>query len=499
MVKNNHLKAIKQIYLCLLVIYTLLREVVILQNIIGHPLLTYGVFAFGLLLIGIDFFGEKLFLKARYCVGLILFLAICIITSLINMQHNILDNLKAISWMLLFFFLIYPSGAQNDSRQIQLVFGTFSITMTILMLLSVPMYFFDIGYTYYKINGTFTDQGFSFLYSRLWGVFQEANYAAIYAEIAGFMSCYFAVTSKKKSLTVIACLQCLLFLIFVVLSGSRTAKLVLLITVAWVSFYCVYCLFTRSKVKRICLSFCSPFLSIAIIIGLLEGLSFALPYAKAGVRTIVNQSTTDTIQEFYDTLYQWGDLDIVESGKEHIDNQPSANNPTDPQNPTPQKPTITVQPLDRTDLKNDTDISNGRFKRWKEGLQLFFKVPIFGTSPRGVSGVALKHLPESNIAKHQFSISNSYLEILIYTGVLGAIVLFGFLLLCAVLIIHKAIKEEFSSKVMFLHGMLLTVFLSAVLESDIFFVLTAGSISCWFVLGILMGQNQQRLFERRKK
>ncbi len=478
MLKNAFLEKFKNVYLCCLVMYALLREVIVLQNIVGNPLLTYSFFGTGLLLIAVDLFVNKNTLKASNIVWLILFLSVCIISSFVNMEYGIVENAKAIGWMMLMLFLIYPTGAQNKQKQVRLVFATFSIVMTVLVLVSIPMYFFDVGYTYYKANGIFTDQGFSFLYSRLWGVFQEANYAAIYAEVAAYMTIYLAVTSKKRWIMVTTICQVVLIFSFVVLSGSRTAKLVLLIASAWIAFCAANRFLSCSSFKKVLACILAPFLVMATLVGVLRGFTCVLPYAKMGVQMISSSANTKRIHKLYDSLYEWGGIDIVESSKDPVDN-----------NTPPLVDVPNVSPLDRTDL-DDEDISNGRFNRWEEGWQLFLKVPVFGTSPRGATSAANHLLPDSNLAEHQFSISNSYLEVLVCTGCTGAFFAFGFLLLSAVHILSDSLKKKFEGNNLLLHGIVLTAIISALLESDIFFILTANSISFWFVLGVLNGQRK---------
>lgn len=512
MVKVPCLAKARRIYLCALVAYAVLREVIVLQNFVGSTIVTYGFFGIGVVLVGLDAISERSFLNVRHIGWLLSFLAASSLSALLNCRYGLMDNIKTIGWMTLFFLLVYPSGAHEDPKLVRSVFLAFSLTMTAAVALSVPMYIYDVGYTYYKASGTFTDQGFSFLYARLWGVFQEANYAAVYAELAGFASVYLAIKAKKKWVSVLVALQTLLLLSFVVLSGSRTAKLVLAITVAWMAFYGAQRLLSATGLKKLILSVGAGVLAVVAVLTVLQGLLIGLPYVKVAVRVGMTDRQVLSIHTLYDRVYSLGKVNVVESSSERLLGYleqiaaTDTTGPSDAVEPTPTLPKPTVQSINRTDL-DSPDVSNGRLRRWKEGLEVFLKVPVLGASPRGVFAFAEEFLPDSYMAKYHYSISNSYLEVLAGTGLLGAVAVFGFLLLTAMHVVRSAMGDSFSAERMLLHGIVLTGILSAVLESDLFFTMTASALICWLVFGMVNGPSEKtpdvaplkKLFCRRGK
>ena len=74
---KSHLCSFRYGYLCMLTAYSILREVLAIQNIIGHTLLTYGFFGLGILLITASFLldrdafkNTRLILPAAFLVSL---------------------------------------------------------------------------------------------------------------------------------------------------------------------------------------------------------------------------------------------------------------------------------------------------------------------------------------------------------------------------------------------------------------------------------------------
>lgn len=492
------LPKLKQVFICLLAVYAVAREVIVLQDFVGNALVTYGIFCVGMGLVGLDIISSRSFFRARYMGWLLAFLAVSILSALLNYRYGLVDNIKTLGWMTLFFLLVYPTGVHEDPKIIRSVFLAFSLAMTIVVVLSLPMYFYDVGYTYHKANGIFTDQGFSFLYFRLWGLFQEANYAAVYAELACFASVYLAIKTKKKWVSVLVALQTVLLLSFVVLSGSRTAKLVLMMVAAWMAFYGAQRLLSAKGLKKLALSLGAGALAVMAVLAVLQGLMAGLPYVKVAMYSGMTDRQVLSIHTLYDRVYAWGNVNVAESSSERLFSylEQMAPSTSEDETDTPGntassllKPVVT--PINRTDL-DDEDVSNGRLKRWKDGLDVFWKVPILGASPRGVFAFAETFFPESYIAKYRYSITNSYLEVLAGTGLLGAVAIFGFLLLTAIHVVKTAWRESFCAERMILHGVALTVVLSAVLESDLFFGLTAGAVVCWIVLGMLNGPAEKK-------
>jgi hypothetical protein len=246
--------------------------------------------------------------------------------------------------------------------------------------------------------------------------------------------------------------------------------------------------------KRFMTAAGSGILAAVVVYVVLQCVSLSLPYMKVGVQKLAGTRFSYELHLLYDDAYRLGRVNIKESSTDRLfevqepsspdgENEEPIVQATEPQ---------TVKPIHRTDL-DDPDISNGRFNRWKNGLEIFCASPILGTSPRGVYAFAKDHCPETYVAKYSYSISNSVIELLACSGLAGAIAMLGFLLASAIHIVKNAVTKTFDQETMILTGTIVLIVCASVLESDLFFLLTISGVLFWFILGTLNGNAQGKM------
>lgn len=483
---------IRFIYFCLLLIYTLCREIVPIYDIVNSELISYFFFGAGILLILTAFIIDyKLFFK-RHSLIMISFIAVCILSSLINIKLGLIDNLKAIGWMTIYFFVAFFCAItphKNSSHYITAITTVIVVSLGIFVAFSIPMYFYNVDYTYYNFNAAniTSNQGFSSDYVRLWGIFNEANRGAVYSLIGLASSIYLFVTKKRVIIRIFTAVSTLSFLVFIILSQSRTALLISLATCAWCTFYLVFKFLSYKITKKLVLSILATFASVIVFYSVFSMLQFALPYAKQLVYNNTSFNTLVSIHKGYDKVYQntslniiggiWDD-EFIESIKEKYHSNSSLevdiNSPND---------LLEYEELQRPDVNKDNNITNGRIKRWMDGLEIFTKTPIWGTSPRYVSNYAKIHCPETYIAKYDYVVHNGYLEVLVGTGILGFIPILIILLSTVFISIKKLFNQKFDSKFMFMVLIAITFLCMSVLQTEVFFILTFGGALFWFSLG----------------
>lgn len=477
--KQQLLNTIISVYLCLMTVYTLLREVVVLERIIGNPILSYAVFGIGILLIGAKWLYDRSFFCVKNIWLLIAFVAVCVISALINFRFDLVSNVKAIGWMCIFFFLMYPNGYRSSlerSREISAVFITSVITVSILVAVSLPMYFCNVDYTFYKTTGAFVNHGFSRGYMRLWGVFQEANSAAVYVSAALFMAFYLFKKNKSKLVRAFLVVDCFMMIVFIVLTNSRTIQLGLMLISAWAALYMALTRLSINKIKRFFVSAVSCVLAVVLCYSAFAAVRYALPYVKYGLSQITSRRTTKAIHLVYDRAYQLGKVNVIDGYLSSDGTHDDSNELEMPDEP---------QILDRTDLEGKDDYSNGRFQRWSDGFKVFLKSPIYGVSPRGIASFAKEYCPDTYIAKYNYNIHNAYIEILAAAGVLGAAFMLLFLFKFALFVLKNVFSKKVTPGFLVCSSIALLLAFAAFLASDLFFNLTFGGIIFWLVIGNL--------------
>lgn len=483
---------IRFIYFCLLLIYTLCREIVPIYDIVNSELFSYFFFGIGILLIITAFIIDyKLFLK-RHSLILISFIAICILSSIININLGLIDNLKAIGWMTIYFFVAYFCAItphKNSSHYITIISSVIVVSLGLFVICSIPMYLYNVDYTYYNFNAAniTSNQGFSSVYVRLWGVFNEANRGAVYSLIGLASSIYLFITKKRVLIRIFTAVSALSFLVFIVLSQSRTALLISLVTCAWCAFYLAFKFISYKITKKLVLSILAAFASIIVFYSAFSILQFTLPYAKRFVYNNTSFSTLVSIHKGYDKVYQNTSLNIVggiwdDEFIENLKDKYHSNSSLDPDTNS-QDELLEYEELHRTDVNKDNNITNGRIKRWVDGLKIFTTTPIWGTSPRYVSNYAKIHCPETYIAKYDYVVHNGYLEVLVGTGLLGFIPILLILISAVFVCIKKLFNQKFDSKFMFMVLIAITFLCMSVLQTEVFFILTFGGSLFWYSLG----------------
>lgn len=486
---------------------------------------------------------NKKYFKVPNLALFIAFLGVICISSILNKEFSFSLNINAILWMFVFLFYLYPQGYHmlcNKPKYITVLFTVIVVILTALMLISLPMYIYDVDYDFYKTTGAFTNQGFSNQYIRLWGVFQEANYGAVYSAVGLIIAIYLFSKTKKVLPRILLVFSSSLFMSFIVLSGSRTTQLITIVISAWTALYISLTKLNSTNKKRYILSVVSCILAIITYIGIFTTVKNVLPYIKVAIRNNTTYEKYEEIHKDYDSFYQNGDVNVVRGYYTENSNpytkEPQTTVPPTTQEPysteettttetpkTTETPTTTEIPttteaqtnaeestiaekttipgpnssnetdkddnnavvkLDRTDL-GKADFSNGRLQRWYDALQIFKNAPVFGASPRGIYEFARVHNPDTTMAKYWYSISNVYLEILAETGIVGFIIILFLIIKTISLILFNAFKGKYSGSFLTFASVILLLAGAAFLQSDLFFNLTFGGFTFWLLMGLM--------------
>lgn len=466
------MKTLKSIFLSLMTVYIIVREVIPLNFLIDNIIVTSFFFFVSAVFIVIDFITQRSCLKTSFVSICLVFLAITLLSVLINYKYGIFENVKAVGIYIIYIFLIYPT----PKRHFAYILNTFVATLSLFTVISVLMYILNIDYVYITKNSFYLNQGFSNTFMRLWGVFSDPNAAAVYCLVAITMSVYLIKTAKHlfKKIVLIG-LSCVNF-IFVILSGSRTAAVMLILTTLWLAILLSLKLTSYKALKKACLCVFSSVLCFLGVAVLFVSVKATLPYVKYATNQILSRQVSTTFHKLYDSFYKLGNVNIVLGFYSNTAEQPSND----------------LAALDRTDTEKE-DFTNGRWLRWRAGFEIIKKAPIIGCSPRNHVAFAKANLKNSLIAKG-YSIHNCYIEVIAYTGFIGAAIIFLFLILTALNIIKACFKTRLTlNKAIFSTTALITAAAAFFFADMLFFHLTAGGMIFWLSAGSF--KNGGELFE----
>ena len=119
------------------------------------------------------------------------------------------------------------------------------------------------------------------------------------------------------------------------------------------------------------------------------------------------------------------------------------------------------------------------------GIEVFKTTPIIGASPRNAAEIAKERTPDTVMGKYGWVTHCSYLEILVNTGILGTIAMFGALIYIAVLFLKASAKKHFDISVYIAFLCFVTVAVGVFFVSDVFFVFTINALLFFYLLGYL--------------
>lgn len=466
----------KSFYMCFLVVYMIVREVIPLHFLIDNIAVSVFVFLMGFALILWDFLTDRECFKGRPADFFIVFLIISVISSVINYKYGVGANIKCIAAMVLEYFVFFPAGFKKESfKTLEKFLNTLIITLFFFVAVSILMYIFSIDYS--VMTDRMMDQGFNTTWGRLWGVFNDPNVICYIALIAVFASVYFMYTYRRVWAYILYGINLFFTMAFIVLVVSRSTMVIMFILLPISAVY-PFIAFINYNKKAAFGSVAAALVVTVGIMGVYLGLQEGMPYVKSAVLRTVGVSGREKVVTAYDNFYKACGIEILNISDNHI-----TVNPEDPEDALNKITKIEV--IERKDNKEDH--SNGRIARWKGGIEVFKTTPIIGTSPRNAVAIAHERTPDTVMGKYGWITHCSYLEVLVNTGILGALVMFGCLIYIAVLFLWAAFKKEFNAKIYLTLLCFIAVAMGVFFVSDVFFVFSVNALLFFYLLGFLYG------------
>lgn len=131
----------------------------------------------------------------------IIFLALFIITCIINFKYGVTNNMKIIIWMTFQFVLLYLFDLKRDkkfvTKEFRFVILEILIITSIMNIIGIGMLFANYGFNRIISESKTFIVGVAY-WGRLYGIHTDPNYGAILTTIALIISLYFSLVVKKS-------------------------------------------------------------------------------------------------------------------------------------------------------------------------------------------------------------------------------------------------------------------------------------------------------------
>lgn len=151
--------------------------------------------------------------------------------------------------------------------------------------------------------------------------------------------------------------------------------------------------------------------------------------------------------------------------------------------------------IDRTGDELENDISNRRFDLWKSGIEVWQNAPLFGISHRNIVPFALENTPETYLVNNDMvgnfnTTHNTYIDILLSQGIVGALIFITFIV-CVVWLVFKKMfilpGEKYCTPENNLRfGLVLSFACAAFFVLEIMYINTPGAFLFWISLSGLV-------------
>lgn len=191
-----------------------------------QPILVKITLVLGTLTILVRVIKWKKYGKMPCLILMILFCLSFLLSTVMNRQYGMTDNLKWIIWTGIQFFGLYVCDLERDEKKYKQEFIILSHVYIIATILSALASLIMLAKSYSalltSVDGEFIVTGFE--WDRLWGVYTDPNYGAVCSVIGIILSLLYVIKQKgyRKIIYILAVVLNYAYLIF---SDSRTGEL----------------------------------------------------------------------------------------------------------------------------------------------------------------------------------------------------------------------------------------------------------------------------------
>lgn len=358
-----------------------------------QPILVKITLVLGTLTILVRVIKWKKYGKMPCLILMILFCLSFLLSTVMNRQYGMTDNLKWIIWTGIQFFGLYVCDLERDEKKYKQEFIILSHVYIIATILSALASLIMLAKSYSalltSIDGEFIVTGFE--WDRLWGVYTDPNYGAVCSVIGIILSLLYVIKQKgyRKIIYILAVVLNYAYLIF---SDSRTGELAFAISGGGIFLW--FWGTQRFKSKK----YLKSFLMVVCVVSVLF-------LAGQEIKT-------------QNIMYQ-----------KRIAANREADMKKKTESPQKKKELSKKKQNKATERQKNIqeDVSNGRLALWRSAVEVCQSSPIYGAGYSTFISYAKENIPDTyavnNPVGEYTSMHNTFFSTLAYQGIVGAVLL----------------------------------------------------------------------------
>lgn len=382
--KQNYEEIIELVFKICYLLLTLATFITVIYASPVQPFLVKVSLALGMVLILIRVIRIRKYAKMPCVILMILFCLSFLFTTVMNRQYGIAENGKWVIWTGIQFFALYvcdvernPAKYRREFRilsHIMIVCGSLAAVASIVQLFQVYSQFITTA------DGEFIVTGYT--WGRLWGVYTDPNYGAVFSVIVIILSLLFLL-QRKGVIRIAYIISIVLNFIYFVYSDSRTGEIAMVVSLG---VFLILYISKKKEMSRKLVRFGVP----AVLVLCIAAAGFG------GMQVMKSQ-----YGKYYSAV-----------SAERAKNQPKQEVKKD--NGTAGR---------KQDIQQD--VSNGRFELWQSAVEVWETSPVYGAGYSTFVPYAQEHVPDTyavnNDQGNYTSMHNTFFNTLAFQGTIGAV------------------------------------------------------------------------------
>lgn len=382
--KQNYEEIIEIVFKICYLLLTLATFITVIYASAVQPFLVKASLVLGMVLILIRVIKIRKYGKMPCVILMALFCMSFLFTAVMNRQYGITENVKWVIWTGIQFFALYMCDVERDREKYRREFRILSHILIVCGSLAAVASLTQLLQVY---SGTVvTSEGeqiiTGYMWGRLWGVYTDPNYGAVFSVIAITLSLLFFFL-KKGPVKVIYVLSIILNFVYFVFSDSRTGEIAFVVSIGFFLF--IYLRDKKEPSKRL------------VRIGIPLIIILCTMAVAFGGRQIMKTEYS----KYYAAV-------MTERSAAQTESQ--------------------VKPEDATAQRQQNiqeDISNGRFALWQSAVEVWKTSPIYGAGYATFVSYTKEHVPDAyavNTGGSDYtSMHNTFFNTLAFQGLIGAV------------------------------------------------------------------------------
>lgn len=437
-----------------------------------QPILVKLTLVLGALVILVRIINWKKYRKMPCLILMVLFCLSFLLSTFMNRQYGMTDNLKWILWTGLQFFALYVCDVERDTEKYRREFHIMAHLMIAGTAIAAAASLIMLAQSYSQFlttaEGEFIVTGFT--WDRLWGVYTDPNYGAVFSVIAVILSVYFLIWQKgiKKFLYIITII---LNFGYVIYSDSRTGEIAfVLCTGCLVYFYFIRRKNEKEENRHGAFRYVKSILLVLCIMAVAVGGEYFLKTENIKYQTEVAQKAAQQAA-------QKTTKNISQSKKSAGTDKKSSGQ-------------AKVQTARQQNIEKDA--TNGRFSLWKSAVEVWKTSPVYGAGYSTFVSYAKEHVPDTYAVNNEqgdyTSMHNAFFNTLAFQGGIG-FVLFILITVRIIQYVLVPVIKKNDENTLYLITMLAvagTVVISMLFLLDGIYTNSPSACILWVVSGYLV-------------